>query len=315
MNDIVFDMLTDLPDKERFFAQAPALTAEALSDGGKPVVAYVNVGNLKAFNARYGFDAGDDLLRLVAQSIQNVFPDHLIAYFGDDRFVALMDDCEIDSRIAKLSEMVRGFNADSHTTIRAGIFPYWQAPDMDIRIACDAAKMACDSIRGRYNKVFGFYNEEIGTMSATRQRVIDRFDRALQEGQFHVYYQPIISALNNQVCEAEALVRWIDPEEGMVSPADFIPALEEARLIHRIDLRMLQLICDGIHELERRGITPCPVTINLSRIDFEVCDIVSRVAEVLERNDVSPDLVRIEVTENAFMDNPDLIKEAVERFH
>ena len=221
------DGLTGLPPKEYFFEQAPVIMRELNQLGSLNDIVYINVGNLKA---------GDELLRFVAQTIQKAFPNHLVAYFGDDRFVLLADDREVEPGIEHVSNKVRSYSDEHLTTIRAGIARYWQTPDVDVRLVCDAAKVACDDIRGRYNKVHNYYNAEISSFNEKRQHVLDRFDKALQEGNFQVFYQPIVSTLSNAVCEAEALVRWIDPDEGIVSPGDFIPALEDARLVHRLDL-------------------------------------------------------------------------------
>lgn len=144
--------------------------------------------------------------------------------------------------------------------------------------------------------------------------ILDNFDKALQENRIRAFYMPIIRASNGRVCHEEALARWIDPDLGIISPADFIPTLEESKLIHRLDLHIIDDVLDKMHNQTSRGLFLVPISINISRIDFESCDIVSEIVERLDASGISHDRLIIEVTEDISIGNEEHIKQEIERF-
>ena len=110
-----------------------------------------------------------------------------------------------------------------------------------------------------------------------RQYIVENIDRAIEERWIQVFYQPIIRAVNEKVCDEEALARWIDPVKGFLSPGSFIPALEDAGLIYKMDLYVLERVLEDIHTLKEEGLFVVPHSINLSRSDFDACDMVEEI--------------------------------------
>ena len=110
--------------------------------------------------------------------------------------------------------------------------------------------------------------------------VRERFDQAIKNQDIKVYYQPEVRALTGRICGFEALARWIDPVEGMISPGAFIPELEAQGRIHELDLYMIRQVCAGQQRIERAGLTLTRTSVNLSRLDFEACDIFSEVEAI-----------------------------------
>ena len=104
-----------------------------------------------------------------------------------------------------------------------------------------------------YSSGYVFYSQRIQEDEENRQYIIENLDRAITEKWIHVYLQPIIRAVNGQVCDVEALARWIDPEKGMLSPADFIPILEDTKLIYKVDLHILDVILERIKKQQEKG--------------------------------------------------------------
>ena len=111
------------------------------------------------------------------------------------------------------------------------------------------------------------------------QFILANFDTALSAGHIQVYYQPVIRTISGQLCSFEALARWIDPDRGMLPPDAFIPVLEQAKRIHRLDSFVIETVCRRIRQSVENNQTPIPVSINLSRMDFTHCDIFSVVDE------------------------------------
>ena len=141
--------------------------------------------------------------------------------------------------------------------------------------------------------------------------ILEHFDEAMEKGYIKAFYMPIIRASNGRVCHEEALARWIDPEAGFLTPDTFIPVLEEARLIHRLDLHILEDVLDKMNNQTSRGLFLVPISINLSRVDFDACDIVTEITERVDASGISRDRIIIEVTEDVAMKNEEQSKFSV----
>ena len=150
---------------------------------------------------------------------------------------------------------------------------------------------------------------------ALRQYILDNFDSALENGRIQVYYQPVIRTISGQLCSFEALARWVDPERGLLSPDAFIPVLEEAGRIHELDGYVIGEVCRRIRLTVERGETPIPVSVNLSRLDFLLCDIFSVVDRHVSAYQVPHDFLYIEITESVMAEQEGLMHTVVDRFH
>lgn len=282
--------------------------------GKRPTLVYFNVENFKAYNQHFGFDAGDALLISIAESIEEAFPNKMAARFSADQFMVAATEDEVVDGIEAVRAAFRKRHKDSSIWLRAGYYVVTGDNDDDAGVVCDRAKMACDSLKGRRDQFFREYDEELKRQILRRRYVLDNFTRALREGWIKPFYQPIVRVATGHVCDVEALARWIDPVEGLISPADFIPALEDARLIHKLDLQVLRCVCEDCARLRNQGRQFIPPSINLSRLDFELCDIVAEVEALLAEYDIPRDMISVEVTESALMGNQNFLKDEVDRF-
>ncbi len=145
--------------------------------------------------------------------------------------------------------------------------------------------------------------------------ILDNFENALEEKQIIAYFQPEIRALTGSVCGCEALARWILPDGTVIQPVEFVPVLEKHELIHKLDLAILERVCDAYLYLKEKDISTVPFSINLSRIDFYHRDMQHDITEILERRGVPRDAVNIEITESVMLDEPAALKENFEKFH
>ena len=275
---------------------------------------YFNIENMKTYNDRFGFAGGDELLTFVAKTIGESFPHAIVSWFGDDRFVLATYGDDIIKGIERTHDLVFTFNPEVPTIIRAGVYVY-DDPTIELNTAFNRAKLACDHIRGRYNTYYQYFDTEMLDERTRRQFVLDHINEAFETGQFQVYYQPIMRSISTKVCGYEALARWISPEAGFVSPGDFIPIMEDFRLVHRLDLHILEQVCQDYRMLESRGVTIVPVNVNLSPYDMELCDIADEVYEIIQRYDVPPEMVNIELTESTFAKDNELLSQTIDRFH
>ncbi|MEE8807254.1 MAG: EAL domain-containing protein [Lactimicrobium sp.] len=145
--------------------------------------------------------------------------------------------------------------------------------------------------------------------------LLSHFEQAMNEGWINIYYQPVVRSMTGMVCGAEALCRWIDPDYGMISPGDLIPVLEENGRIFDLDLYVMECVCRDFHTLiDKKAEQIIPVSINLSRRDFLHDDVVERIEKIASWYQVPRELINIEITESAFIQQS-LLSSCITKFH
>ena len=147
------------------------------------------------------------------------------------------------------------------------------------------------------------------------QFIVDNFDKALANGSIKAYYQPVIRTLTEKICSVEALARWQDPVMGLLSPFLFINVLEKYRLIHKLDLYILENICVTYNEMKNKGLPLHPFSINLSRLDFDEVDMLKAISDILKKYNVPSKAIHIEITESVMLDNTAYFRRIFDSFH
>ncbi len=277
------------------------------------VICFSNIENFKTYNSKYGFEQGNLLLIELAKQLQEEFPDMLISRFNDDHFVGIAPKENLEHRLGKVRFRLRDFKGLHLNAIRTGVYNILPDDD-DINILCDRAKFACDSLRGRYDIQLQYYDESLDNKKDRYQYVIDHIDEAIDKEWIQVFYQPIISTKTDKCVDTEALARWIDPELGLLSPAEFIESLEQSRLIYKLDLYMVDQICKNYRRCIDAGLPIVPVSVNLSRLDFESVDVITEIENAIEEYGVPRDVLHIEITESALTHQKDRLREIVGQF-
>ncbi len=308
------DKLTGLLNTQQFLSVASDVLEKAYRDGTAEqyTVIYSNICNFKYYNARYGLNAGDQMLREIAESINHFEPEDLDARFGNDHFVTLTKRNYVEESIRTVNTAFARKYGHIGVTLKTGIFRI-KGKGETVSTACDLAKIACDSIR-MSKELLCAYDERLERHVTMSTYVLQNLDKAIQEGYIKAYYQPVLRTISEKQCGMEALARWIDPEIGFLSPADFIPALEENRLITKLDLYMLREICREMKAAETAGRVLVPVSFNLSRYDFSACDIYEEVEKIVREYGVARDMLNIEITETTVMEDPETLRRDIHRF-
>ena len=147
------------------------------------------------------------------------------------------------------------------------------------------------------------------------QYIIDNIDTAIENGYIKVYYQPVIRVATGKVTGWEALARWDDPQKGLLNPGLFIDVLEKNNLIHKLDAHIIELVfADYRHVIERKGqLETC--SINLSRLDFKLIDVFELIDNKRQEYGIPKEILRFEITESVMIDDPDFVKEQIDKFH
>ncbi|MBR5421205.1 MAG: EAL domain-containing protein [Lachnospiraceae bacterium] len=309
------DRLTGLPDMNEFFIRAEAFRDETVSAGLVPALIFFDFNGMKNYNIRFGFAEGDKLIRAMAELLVSCFGKENCGRFGGDRFAAFTKDEGLEEKLDHIMEESRKLNEGKSLPLRAGIYSHSMGK-VNAGIACDRAKMACDIHRGTLKSGYAYFSEKYLAEEEKRQYIIDNIDKAIEEGWIRVYYQPIIRASNGRVCDEEALARWIDPVRGFMSPADFIPVLEDTRLIYKLDLFMAEQILNRMKKYQtgKGSLALVPCSINISRSDFESCDIVEEIRRRVDEAGIERSRVTIKITESVIGTDFDYMKTQAEKF-
>ena len=291
------------------------------------VFLFLDITNFSSYNKRHGFDEGSQFLSMVAHTLQYTFQGDPVARFSDDHFVVFTkrddsdseEDCsggEIHYGFKEKLASVRRKIISTDSEVKLGLKVGAYIPEdvtCHTNTACDFARYACDSIRKKYDVDYCEYTTASAEDFARRQYVINNIDKAVAEGYIHIYYQPVVLSKNKELCGFEALARWIDPKYGFMPPYAFISVLEEYRQIHKLDAYVVKKVCEDILEAPSKGIPVLPISINFSRLDFELMDIEKLLEQNVEKNNIDKNLIHIEVTESALSQNDKNLQEILHR--
>ncbi len=308
-----FDNLTGLPAMTYFFELAGKRKDQILESGERPVMVFMDFAGMKYFNRKNGFAEGDKLLQAFARTLAEYFGNENCSRLGQDHFAIVTEEKGLEDILNKLFEECRHINDGKNLYVHAGIYRH-SLDEVGTSTACDMAKLACDALKNTYASCFNYYDESMKNAEEMKQYIIANLDKAIENRWISVYYQPIVRAVNGRVCDEEALARWIDPVRGFLSPADFIPVLEEAQLIYKLDLCIVDIVLEKIKYMEEKGLFIVPQSINLSRSDFDTCDIVEEIRARVDNAGINRNYITIEITESIIGKDFEFIKEQIHRF-
>ena len=309
-----YDKLTGLPSMTYFLTLSEAGQRAIQDDKKVPVTLFIDLTGMKSFNEKYGFEEGDRLLIEAAKVLKSNFSNENCGRFGQDHFAVYTKDEGLEDKLHKLVSDFEQINNGKNLPVRIGVYKN-RFEKVSASIACDRAKIACDKERNTFASQIIYYDENMRQESLNKDYVLSHFEQAIRDRWIKVYYQPIVRTVNGLVCDEEALARWIDPARGMYNPADFIHVLEDAKLLYKMDLYMVDRIIEDMKRKECIGLKVVPVSINLSRHDFMLCDMVTEICSRLDKANISHSMINIEVTESVLGSNPEFIKKELQRFH
>ena len=311
LNEIsVKDELTGIHNMLYFRQEAEKMLGYVTTDSEHLIYLFLDIENFKSYNQKYGFHEGNALLVKIAQTIETAFKGSLVARFSDDHFVVLTSDETCMEQIGKISEQIKLNQGEVHLDLKVGAYKPDDA-ETDPSVACDRARFACNSIKKHYDRSFRYYDKTLEKQFRLKHYVVNHIDSAIEQGHIKVFYQPIVSTQDGCVCGLEALARWDDPQYGLLPPGMFIETLEEYRQIYKLDQCMIEQVCRDYAESAKEGKPFAPVSLNFSRLDFELCDIVGILTDMAKKYGVPMEYLDVEVTESALADRQDLLPNAI----
>ena len=310
------DVLTGLLNREFFFRYAEQFDQFHPDTETDAVV--VDINHFRMINERYGKAFGDEALQRIASQLRDVFqPDGgIVSRLEADTFMAYCPHREDYEEIFENASagITDGDASENRVRLRLGVYPCADKTiDMERRF--DRAKMAADTVKGSFTKAVGTYNKFLHERQLYAERLIEDFPAAIREQQFKVYYQPKFDVRPDTpvLTSAEALVRWIHPELGMISPGVFIPLFEENGLIQELDFFVWRETARQIRDWKDRLHYAIPVSVNVSRIDMYDPALPAKLQEIVQEQELTGKDFLLEVTESAYTQDSAQIIATVEK--
>ncbi|CAM2140821.1 diguanylate cyclase [Pararobbsia alpina] len=306
-----YDALTHLPNRNLLRDRLSQALNRAQRGSGRVAVVFLDLDGFKNVNDSLGHSVGDKLLTVIAGRLAGcVRASDTVARHGGDEFVVVLTDPEDERALNTWAERVRhAINeavwVDGHEfyvgcSLGASMFP--QDGD-DAETLLKKADLAMYRAKDLGRNRFQFYQPEMNESVGTRLNLERRLRRALRDQEFVLHYQPQIDIATSRIVGLEALVRWQDPDAGLIMPSEFIPVAEESGLIEAIGEWVLREACRQNKAWQDEGLPPARVSVNLSARQFHRTDIRQVVMSVLEETGLAPEYLEIELTESVIMTN------------
>lgn len=281
------------------------------------LLAYVNIKNFKYINASLGMEAGDDLLRFwVSKSQESLSEKETMGRIEGDRFAVLrcargeeqmvQDDEQV---LDKVRRYFTDRGKENLVQICGGV--YFLTPEdyqqIDVDRMLDFARVAERKVRDSNREGYEFYNPKQWEKGKRIADVVGYLPLAIQSGELQVWYQPQLNYDTGEIIGAEALCRWNHAKLGWLSPGEFIPTLESADRIYELDCFVWEKVCQDLHRWNEQGYFRS-VSVNLSQRDIQKNqNIAGHFYQLIQTYGLTPDQIRIEITESAYVDNPELL--------
>lgn len=295
------DKLTGLYNREYFFEK----TEELLNSQKNRdfVIIVSDIKDFKLVNDVFGSEAGDKILRQISDCIRIEAKESTVyGRYQGDRFCLCMPADRFSANgfvgLINHSMSVRG-NDIYHMEIYLGIYKI-QERQISVSSMCDRAFLALDSIKGDYNKTFAIYNEDLMVQARKDHEKAALLSESIKNDQFMIFLQPQLD-VNGNCLGGEALVRWNDPERGLVMPGEFIGIFERTGAISVLDRYVWELACKQLQNWKRRGLTQYHISVNISPKDFYFTDIYNTFTNLVNQYEIDPKNLKLEITESAIM--------------
>ena len=310
------DPLTGLLSRNSFLEQVRIrLDQESPNDW---CIATIDLEHFKLFNDWYGQEAGDRLLKNIADYLKRIQDcyHYTAGYFGNDDFFLFLPN---DSGLVRLifqtvcdyiqnQEQMEGFLPI------VGVYPITDQT-RSVSTMCNYAQIAASTLKGKFSQRICYFESSMVESLEKKQRVLHEINGGIQNGEFVFYLQPKCDSRTGKIISMEALVRWIHPQRGLVPPNEFIPILEKSGLITRLDMYIWNSVCQTLHRWQEEHKPVVPISINVSIIDIENIDVPRYLSSLLDQYRLDAKLLMVEITETAFAENNAAVKRTIDRLH
>lgn len=296
-----YDKVTNLPNKTKFLEDL-----NFIKNQGKYCVVSLEVKNFKQFLDVFGITETNKFLKFMANSLKlNVENDELIAYINEDEFaLALKYDSNdvLEKRLTKINNKIVESSKSIKVVLSFGIYVITDRR-FSSSIMLNKANVARKKISDNYNVLCSFYDDNMKSENIELSDIENYMEESLKHKDFIVYYQPKYNVSKNKIIGLEALIRWIHPKRGILSPDSFIGVFEKNNFILKLDMYVLEEVCKTISKWKKNGIKIVPISVNLSRCDLEKNNLISDIQKIVKKYSIEPKYIEFEFTESIIYDN------------
>lgn len=317
-----FDTLTGLANRQQMDIRMQDCLHSALLSNKQLAVIFLNVDRFRRVNDTWGHSVGDELLITIAQRITSLLTREMtLARLGGDAFILLVpeyDEEKLNTLLTTLlADMRRPLSLCGHTlstTLSAGVSLYPQDGETlhELKFKADAA---LHHVKQEGRNGWAFYRPEMSTAVPAQPGFLQELYQALESDRFELWYQPTWHAKDKTIHGFEALLRWRHPEQGVLLPGLFLPTLEQTGLIIPVGNWAIEAACRQLHFWTEQGFSQWTLSLNLSPIQFEQPDIFHIVSSMLDKYNLSPSRLILEVTESTALKNLDRSIELLNAFN
>lgn len=281
----------------------------------KYVMVFLNILGFKNINEKYGVTAGNHALKYIYQVLKKcIYEDEIVARSESDHyFILLQEETEeaVQKRIDIMMQKIHG--TEKETAYDYGISfsqgaSFIEEKDEELRVYQNRAVVASEYYNNSKHCVF--YNKELYTKLNREIVLNESFEKAIEDNEFEVYFQPKINLDNEKTAGAEALVRWKHKEYGMISPGEFISLFEVNGKICRLDLYVFEIVCKKLNEWKERELPPIKVSVNLSRVHLmeQGIECLKRFKDIKDKYQIPDGQIELELTESMVIEIKQLEK-------
>ena len=307
----LYDALTELPNRLLFNSRLEHALERARHQGGRVAVLYLDMDRFKTVNDSLGHPSGDELLVAIARRLAgSLHKDDTLGRLGGDEFVILLEGLKHGEDAATVT--LKMLHALERPFQIGGQHEVYIAASVGVSLfpddASDATRLlrnadaALNQAKEQGRNTYRFYTESMTRAAGDRLNLEARLRRALERGEFLLHYQPQIRVSDGASVGVEALVRWQHPEDGLISPAQFIPLAEETGLIVPLGEWVLFTACAQMKEWLDLGLPAMTLAVNLSPRQFRQTGLTQQVHAILDATELPPHLLELEITESAIME-------------
>ncbi|MBR3789220.1 MAG: EAL domain-containing protein [Clostridia bacterium] len=306
------DRLTKIPNRNTFVEKTQSII-EANSDIKFAIVRF-DIESFKIINQLFGTSEGDSILKFIAVKLQEIIEpikNGTYCRITSDLFafsVPYESEELLNSIIDTLVAAVKMYPLNFDITLSFGIY-IAENSEYSVRHMLDRAGVAQKATKNNYKSHVSYFDEALREQEEIEITIVSEMKRALENGEFKIYLQPKVDMRTGEIIGSEALVRWVHPEKGLISPRSFIPIFENNGFITELDYYIFGTVSKQLDKWRSEGIPILPVSVNVSRADLYDPNLFPNIVKIVDTYNIPHEFIEFELTESSFIsDNHKLVE-------
>ena len=306
------DRLTKIPNRNTFVEKTQAIIEE--NEGEKFAIVRFDIESFKIINQLFGTSEGDSILKFIAVKLQEIIEpikNGTYCRITSDLFafsIPYDGDELVNKVIDTLVAAVKMYPLNFDITLSFGIY-IAENSEYSVRHMLDRAAVAQKATKNNYKSHVSYFDEALKEQEEIEITIVSEMKRALENGEFKIYLQPKVDMRTGKIIGSEALVRWVHPEKGLISPRNFIPIFENNGFITELDYYIFETVSKQLDKWRQEGMPILPVSVNVSRADLYDPNLFPNIVRIVDKYNIPHEDIEFELTESSFIsDNHKLVE-------